>query len=413
LAAAISPHLALSNARYYGPPTSRVCHLTEHLRIPVIQSPQMQTAQTLQETATPAGGPPKTSAQQRYLALDAYRGFIMLVLVSGGFGLAELAKRRPAFTGIAQQFDHMPWEWITFWDLIQPAFMFMVGVAMPFALARRKEQGATGRQLFWHVAARSFRLILMSQILMSVGGGKLSFQLFNVLAQIGITYFLCYLIMQLKIRWQAVIAFLILAGYWAMFVAFPGTEGPFLSKTTNVGAVIDTYVFGHRNWDEWTTINFLTSTVTTLFGVWTGLLLQSGRSQMEKMRILAISAVACLGLGLIIHPWNPIIKRICTTSFTLYSAGWVLLMLVAFYWLVEIKGYRKWTFPLVVIGANSIFIYSVHMVLQGWLNRAVGVFTLRFTWLGDVAPVAQSCAVLLVLWYLCYWLYQRKIFFKL
>jgi predicted acyltransferase len=88
-------------------------------------------------------------------------------------------------------------------------------------------------------------------------------------------------------------------------------------------------------------------------------------------------------------------------------------MLVAFYWLVEVKGYRKWTFPLVVVGANSIFIYSIAQVLHGWLDRAVGVFTLRFEWLGQFAPVAQSCAVLLVMWYLCYWLYQRKIFFKL
>jgi len=380
---------------------------------PVVQSLQMPTAHILEHAQVPAEAPPKPSAQQRYLALDAYRGFIMLVLVSGGFGLAELAKRRPAFTGLANQFDHMPWEWIAFWDLIQPAFMFMVGVAMPFALARRMEQGATKRQLFWHVLARSLRLILMSQILISIGGGKLSFQLINVLAQIGITYFLCYLIMQLRFRWQAVIAALILVGYWALFVAFPGTEGPFVSKTTNIGAVIDIYVFGHPNQDNWTTINFLTSTVTTLFGVWTGLLLQSRRSHSEKLRIIAVSAVVCLCLGLIIHPWNPIIKRICTTSFTLYSTGWVLLMLALFYWLVEVKGYRKWTFPLVVIGANSIFVYSVHQVLQGWLNRAVGVFTLNFTWLGDFASVAQSCAVLLTMWYLCYWLYQRKIFFKL
>src|SRR3982750_3592416 len=106
--------------------------------------------------------PPKPSAQPRYLALDAYRGFIMLVLVSGGFGLAELAKRRPEFLGIANQFEHMPWEWIAFWDLIQPAFMFMVGVAMPFALARRLELGvATRNELFWHVVSRSARLILM------------------------------------------------------------------------------------------------------------------------------------------------------------------------------------------------------------------------------------------------------------
>lgn len=372
----------------------------------------MQAAPTL-DRAPFSEAPPRPSAAPRYVSLDAYRGFIMFILVSGGFGLAELAKRRPAFTGIANQFDHMPWEWIAFWDLIQPAFMFMVGVAMPFALARRREQGATGRQLFRHVAARSLRLILMSQILISIGSGRMSFQLINVLAQIGITYFLCYLIMQLRFRWQAVIAVLLLAGHWALFVAFPGTEGPFLSKKTNAGAVIDTFVFGHPNSDDWATINFITSTVTTLFGVWTGQLLQSGRSHREKMRIIAISAVACLALGLIIHPWNPIIKRICTTSFTLYSTGWVLLMLLGFYWLIDVKGYRKWTFPLVVIGANSIFIYSVHQVLQGWLDRAVGVFTLRFAWLGDFAPVAQSCAVLLVMWYLCYWLYRRRVFFKL
>ncbi len=356
---------------------------------------------------------PKITAQHRYLALDAYRGFIMLILVSGGFGLAELAKRRPEFAGIAGQFDHMPWEWISFWDLIQPAFMFMVGVAMPFALARRMEQGATHRQLFWHVVVRSLRLILVSQILISIGEHRMEFQLINVLAQIGLTYFLCYLIMQLRFRWQAIIACFLLVGYWALFVAFPGTEGPFLSKTTNIGAVIDKFVFGHPNADDWTTINFVTSTVTTLFGVWTGQMLQNRRSHRSTMQILAVAAVVCLALGWVIHPWNPIIKRICTTSFTLYSAGWVLLMLLVFYWVVEVKGYRKWTFPLVVIGANSIFIYSVHQVLQGWLDRAIGVFTLRCTFAGDFAPVLQSCAVLLTMWYLCYWLYQRKIFLKL
>ena len=371
----------------------------------------MQARQTTSPPA--AAAPPDPALQKRYLALDAYRGFIMVVLVSGGFGLAALARRNPAFMGIADQFEHRPWEWIAFWDLIQPAFMFMVGVAMPFALARRMEEGAGRRQLLLHVAARSFRLILVSQILMSIARGKMHFQLINVLAQIGITYFLCYLIMQLKFRWQALIAFLILAGHWVLFVAFPGTEGPFLSKTTNIGAVIDTWVFGHPNGDNCATINFITSTATTLFGVWTGQLLKGRGTHGEKMRTLGIAAAACLVLGYAIHPWNPIVKRICTTSFTLYSTGWVLLMLLAFYWVVEVKGWRKWTFPLVVVGANSIFIYSVDNVLRGWLNRAVGVFTLRYEWLGDFAPVAQSCTVLLVMWYLCYWLYKRRIFFKL
>jgi len=379
----------------------------------VVKSSQMQATETRTRIPVAVVTPATPSGQQRYLALDAFRGFIMFVLVSRGFGLAALAKRNPAFSGIANQFEHMPWEWITFWDLIQPAFMFMVGVAMPCALARRMEQVATDRQLFWHIAARSFRLILMSQVLISISGGRLSFQLINVLAQIGITYFLCYLIMQLQFRWQAAVAAIILIGHWALFVAFPGTEGPFLSKTTNIGAVVDKFLFGRVNPGYWATLNFITSTATTLFGVWTGRLLQSRRTDGQKMGILAISAAACLALGLIIHPWNPIVKKICTTSFTLYSTGWVLLMLLAFYWAIEVKGYRKWAFPLLVVGANSIFIYSLEIVLYGWLNRAVGVFTYGFAWLGDFAPVAQSCAVLTVMWYLCYWLYSRKIFFKL
>jgi len=357
--------------------------------------------------------PPKPPVQERYLALDAYRGFIMLVLVSAGFGLAALAKSKPAFNWLAAQFEHKPWEWIAFWDLIQPAFMFMVGVAMPFAIASRLAFDPSRAALLRHVAARSLRLVIWSQVLMSISRGKLYFQMINVLAQIGLTYLLCYLIMQVRLRWQILTAVLILIGHWALFVAFPGSEGPFLSKTTNIGARIDEFLFGHMNSGYWANINFITSTATTLFGVWTGELLRSRKSHGQKMRALAIAAAGSLALGLAIHPWNPIIKRICTSSFTLYSTGWVLIMLLAFYWIIEVKRWRKWTFPLVVVGANSIFIYSIEQVLRGWLNRAVGVFTFRYEFLGAYGSVAQAVTVLLVMWYMCYWLYRRKIFFKL
>jgi len=250
----------------------------------------------------------------------------------------------------------MPWEWIRFWDLIQPAFMFIVGAAMPFALERRLEQGATRGQVYRHVLARSFRLMLMSQILMSISRGRMHFQLINVLAQIGITYLLCYFIMQTRFRRQTLIAALILVGHWALFVVFPGSENPFFSKTTNIGGLIDARLFGRVNPGYWATINFTTSTVTTLFGVWAGQLLKKRRPPAQTMKILALWASACLIVGWAIHPWNPIVKRICTSSFTLYSGGWVLLMLLFFYWLVEVKGYRRWIFPLVVVGANSIFI---------------------------------------------------------
>src|SRR4051794_3757825 len=103
--------------------------------------------------------PPPKPATERYLALDAYRGFIMLMLCSGGFGLLALSKDL-RFARLASWFDHVAWEGAVFWDLIQPAFMFMVGVAMPLALASRAARGATFKQNFSHVTVRALRLVL-------------------------------------------------------------------------------------------------------------------------------------------------------------------------------------------------------------------------------------------------------------
>jgi predicted acyltransferase len=354
----------------------------------------------------------KTAGEQkRYLALDAYRGFIMIMLVSGGFGFGAL-KAHPIYGKIAAQLEHVPWEGAVFWDLVQPAFMFMVGVAMPFALARRMEQGTTFREVFSHIAWRSLKLILISQILISIASGVAGFQLINVLSQIAFTYFLCFLIMQLEFRWQALTAALLLAGHWALFVLFPGPDGAF-SKTDNIGALIDRAVLGFNYRGYYVTINFISSTVTTLFGAWTGTLLISERTRARKLRILAAAMVGCFAAGLALTLFNPMIKRLWTASFTFYSTGWVLLMMLAFFWLIEVLGYRKFAFPLVVVGMNSIFIYSINQVLKGWIRRAVGVFIGDFEFVGTLAPVMLSCATLLVMWYFCYWLYQRKIFFKL
>ncbi len=362
-------------------------------------------------TAAAVRGQGGMPVEGRYASLDAYRGLIMIMLISGGFGFGAL-KDHPVFGVIAAQFDHVPWTGMVFWDLIQPAFMFMVGAAMPFALARRLERGATFRQNLGHVASRSLKLILLSQILGSISGGKMNFQLINVLCQIAFTYLLCFLIMQMKFRWQAVTAGLILAGHWALFVLFPGPEGAF-SREGNIGQVIDLAILGKTYSGLYVTINFISSTVTTLFGVWTALLLRSQRTQTQKLKILAAFAAGCFALGLLLSPFNPIVKKIWTASFTLVSSGWVILGMLAFVWLIEVKNYRKWAFPLLVIGMNCIFIYSFKYVLGGWVDSALAVFSGNFEFIGTLAPVAQACATLLALWYLCFWLYQRKIFFKL
>ena len=337
-------------------------------------------------------------------------GLIMLMLVSGGFGLRAL-EDHAVFGVVARQLSHVAWEGGVFWDMVMPGFMFIVGAAMPFALAIRTQRGATFRQNARHVAVRSLKLLLASQILICISRGHLYFQLVNVLSQIAFTYFLCFWIMQLRWRWQAVTAAAILAFYTALFFLFPGPEGAF-SRTGNIGAVIDKALLGHNYSGYYLTINFISSTVTTLFGAWTGMLLMSARKNAEKARLLAGGAAAAFVLYFALNLFIPNVKRIWTATFTMYSAGWVLLGMLAIHLIVEVLGYRRWTFPLVVVGMNSIFIYSISMVLKGWLNDAVGVFTGKFVFIGDLAPVAQACAVLLVIWYLNYWLYKRKIFLK-
>src|SRR5262245_6242855 len=348
---------------------------------------------------------------ERYVSLDAYRGFIMLMLASHTFGLNAM-RGLPGWSWLALQFEHVEWEGLVFWDLIQPAFMFMVGMAMPFALANRSAKGNTAGQILRHVAWRAFVLIVLSQVLISISGGKLQFQLINVLSQIAFTYFFTFLILRLPIRFQAVVALLLLAGHWALFAVFPGPEGAF-SQIGNIGAQIDHAILGYNYSGFYVTINFVSSIVTTLLGAWTGAFLMRKNPHPTNLKVILISSAVCLVSGLALSPFNPIVKRLWTSSFALYSAGWVFLMLAAFYWLVEVRGWRKPVFPLLILGMNSIFVYSVSIVLYGWLDRAVGVFTARFAFVGILSPVLQATAVLLVMWYVCYWLYQRKIFLRI
>ena len=373
---------------------------------PVEQTKPLVEAATGIQEATEKKHP----AARRLLALDAFRGLIMTSLAAHGFGLASL-QDHPSLGWLGRQFRHVPWEGMVYWDLIQPAFMFMVGLSMPFALAARRRQGASSAGLFRHVAWRTFMLLLLSQVLICVSSGQLKFQLINVLSQIAFTYILCYGIIQLSGRGQALAAVLLLSGHWALFLAFPGSDGA-LSKEDNIGAIIDRFLGLHYS-GYYVTLNFIPSTVTTLFGVWAGLLMMRRHSHSHRVKVLAGAAAACFAGGLLMSLFNPMVKRLWTASFTLASAGWVFLMLLALYWLVEVKEYRKAVYPLVVVGVNSIFVYSMHMVLDGWFDRAVGVFTAHYNFLGAFSAVAQATTVFAAMWLICYWLYRRKLFIKI
>lgn len=323
----------------------------------------------------------------------------------------------PGYRWIARQFDHVPWKGMVFWDLIQPAFMFMVGLAMPFSFGRRKAQGKTFKQQFRHVLWRSLMLLFISQILMSIADEGYPryvphFQLDNVLAQIAFTYFFCFLIMQLEFRWQVLAAILFLALHWGLFLAFPGKDGPF-SMTDNIGRRIDLDLLGVNPDGYYVSINWISSTVTTLLGVWCAELLLKKRSHAYNVKVLAGGAALCFLLGFALTPVNPMVKRIWTNSFTLVSGGCVVLILLFFYWLVEMMGFRRLVFPLLVLGMNYIFIYCVYIVLTEGINNVVGTFTRGFVFIGAFAPVAQAFCIFLVMWYLCYWLCQHRIFIKI
>jgi len=370
------------------------------------------------ETATARAAPKSGEAvrqaevKARFLPLDAYRGLIMILLVSDGFGFAQLPKQ--GLTGIiANQFEHRPWGGAVFYDLIMPAFLFMVGVAMPFALARRTEQGATPRDNFRHVLVRCLRLILISQIIVSIGENRAHLSVHNTLTVVAITYFTCFFLMRLDSWKQAAVAAMLLAVHSAIYLLFPGLDGAF-AQVTNAGARLDRWL-GLASFNQpWqcVTINLLCEVPSVLFGVWAGNLLRSGKPRGEQIKTLAIGMVAAFAAGLLLSPLVPINKWLWTASYSLYCTGWVILGLLAFILLVEYAGIRKPMFPLVVVGMNSLFIYCVGEILSGWINHSVGVFSRGYKFIGLFAPVAQSCTVLLVIWLVAYWMYKRGIFVK-
>jgi len=356
-------------------------------------------------------GPSTTGVEKpRFLPLDAYRGLIMILLVSNGLGF-NLLPDKPFYRAVAYQFEHRPWGGAVFYDLIMPAFLFMVGVAMPFAIGRRFDKGETPQQVFHHVGVRCLRLILISEICVSIAEHQAQIQFHNVLTQVAITYFLCFFLMQLKFWQQGLAAFLLLAGHSALYLLLPGPDGAF-AQATNVGARIDRAIMGFNYVWPCVNINFLSETPGVLFGIWTGNLLRSRRPQTAQLKKLALGMVAAFATGLLLSPMVPINKWLWTASYTLYTTGWAILGLLAFILLVDYAGIRRHLFPLIVVSMNLLFVYCLDMLLRGWINQSLMIFTGGFKFIGVFAPLAQSFSVLTVIWLVAYWMYRRGIFVK-
>ena len=351
---------------------------------------------------------------KRLVSLDAYRGMIMICLISVGFGLSAF-KGHPWLGFLADQIEHVPWEGLTFWDLIQPAFMFMVGMAMPFAYAKRRSLGLSHQKIFLHVIHRAVMLIVIANVIGTIHSGEPSIGFINVLDQIAIGYFLAFFVINRSFWGQGLTAAGILLVYSIAWIFYPGNGpgGPWEMGFQNLGGDFDMWMLGRTYSGHYVGLNAIPATATIIFGMMTGQVVGSLRSPKRVMQILAVAGFSGIILGLAFSPVIPIIKHIWTASFTLCSAGIVILGLLVVYWMVEVKKWTRWTYVPVVVGMNSIFAYIIFMMARGSVDKAVIAFIRPLVEaMGPWGSVLHSLLSLAVIWYVLYFFYKRKIFIK-
>ncbi|GAA4792136.1 DUF5009 domain-containing protein [Olivibacter ginsenosidimutans] len=361
------------------------------------------------------------SISKRVQSLDLMRGIIMLLLAAESCRVYDTIHHSFPQNKLVIQFFHHPWHGLHFWDLVQPAFMFMAGAALYLSYQKQLQRGISWQQNFRKILIRCFRLLLCGVGLHCVYAGKLVWELWNVLSQLAVTTLIAYLIIQLPTKGQLLISLCLLGLTELLYrsCALPGYDQPFVDGH-NFGNWMDQVLMGKINSDGWVAINFLPTAAHTIWGVLAGKLLMAAQTTKYKINHLLIAGLVALVLGyaLDISDITPIIKRISTSSFVLVSGGWVLFILAGIYWLSDVKGYHRYAWIGTVAGMNAIFIYLFfETVGMQWFNGFIDIFiggTIRGIGISaDIAAILSALSTWIAEWYLCYWLYQHKIFFKL
>ena len=424
--------------------------------------PPAQDLPAPQAASDPAAAepvPPPAEKPQRLVSLDAYRGLVMVLMVSAGLGIGRVVKNfdatpelrhlhTPLWDKLAFHTEHVPWVGCSLWDLIQPSFMFMVGAAVPFSIAGRRARGDSFWRMLGHAIVRSAVLVALAILLTSNWSKGTEWVFTNVLAQIGLGYTFLFLVAWLRPRWQALCAFGILAAYWALFALYPAPQPGFdlasaglpadwertegfaahWEKNTNVAARFDRWFLNQfpqpdgkpfeDNPGGYATLNFVPSLATMILGLLAGELVRSNLRRRWKVMALLAAGAAGLAIGWALG-WLgvcPVVKRIWTPSWAVYSAGWAFGMLALFYLVIDVARWRAWAMPLVVVGMNSIAIYCVSMLLKPWVRETVKrhVGSGAYDAFGSAwAPMVEASVFLLFCWLVAWWLYRQKAFLRI
>jgi heparan-alpha-glucosaminide N-acetyltransferase len=388
------------------------------------------------------------SPRDRLASIDAYRGLVMFLMMAEVLRLCQVAARRPGspfWAMLCHHQTHVEWVGCSLHDLIQPSFSFLVGVALPFSLAGRLARGQSKMKMTAHALWRSFVLVFLGVFLRSTGSSQTNFTFEDTLSQIGLGYTFLFVLAlwSTRVQWAALTAILI--GYWGAFALYPlpvpsfdfGAVGvpsdwphptgfaAHWDKNSNLAWAFDTWFLNlfsrkvpfTRNGGGYATLSFIPTLATMILGLLAGGVLKGTWPGWAKM--LWLCAAGCIGL---VAGWGlgelgicPVVKRIWTPSWVLFSGGWCFFFLASFYAVLDLVGVRSWAFPLRVVGMNSIAAYCMAGLWEGFIDRnlTTHVGHKPFTIIGEpYEPLLHGAAVLLVLWLILFWMYRRKLFLR-
>jgi predicted acyltransferase len=383
------------------------------------------------------------SATGRLLSIDALRGFDMF-WIAGGEDIVKAWATWTSWSGaerVKEQFEHVDWEGFRFYDLIFPLFLFLVGVVLPFSLGKMREKGLSWRTIYLRIIRRTALLFFLGLTVYGFMQFKFAEQRYvGVLQRIAVCYAIAaVIVLHTRVWFQTIVVLGILGGYFALLAYVPSPESGMAAdyrKMSNLAGYMDKhYLPGKisRGWYGYGDNEGLLSTIpavaTTLLGALAGHWLLSRRSQRKKVLGLLAAAGLCLAAG---YLWGggkiwmggeqwitpvpeayqfPIIKNIWTSSYALFAAGWSFLLLALFYWIIDVLGFRAWSFFFAVIGANAILIYVAKECVD--FEKIADYFlggVIKHS--GSFQPVMNAIAIVLVQWVCLYFLYRKRIFLR-
>jgi predicted acyltransferase len=386
--------------------------------------------------------------QQRLASADVYRGFVMFLMMAEVLNFEKVSEALPEsgfwqFLSFHQ--SHVAWTGCSLHDLIQPSFSFLVGVVLPFSIANRMTKGASFGALFRHALWRSLLLILLGVFLRSQGAKQTYFTFEDTLSQIGLGYPILFLLGFRGLKTHIIALVVILIGYWLAFVFYPlPTEGfnytaagvtadwshnvtglaAHWNKNTNTAWAFDTWFLNlfprenhfQNNGGGYATLSFIPTLGTMILGLIAGNIFKN--NPLNKIKTFIYLGIGGLALGLIIHFTDicPNVKRIWTPTWVLFSGGWCFLFLAFFHWLIDIKKEVKITFPLLVIGINSIAAYVIAHTIDAYISKSLYIHlgqNYHHIFGASYQTLVHGGLILFFEWWILYWLYKKRIFIKI